>query len=118
MPLPILILASGHGRKSLYDWANASPYVPELLQLDVRFEHRQSSGSFVSEYFEVRFLLPSSRSLSLNLVLPPMNSAWPLTWWSVRKGDSESWATSGGAGAVSGVGAPIRSTTGPARICS
>ncbi len=113
-----LILASGHGRQSLYEWANASPYVPVLLQLDVRFVHRRSSGSFVNESYEVRYLLPSSRSLSLNLVLPPMNLAWLLTWWCVRKGDRRSWPTSGRDGAVGGEGPEIPFTTKPDLTCS
>ena len=97
-----LIHASGRGPESLCEWARAWVCRPGLLQLDGRYVLRQSSLSFASECCEVKFLLPSNPSLWLPLVLLPTNSAWLLTSWSVQRAGSESWAMSGGVGAVGG----------------
>lgn len=113
MPLTILILGSGHGLGSLCRWRSALVFHPELLLLDVRYVRRPSSGTSGSRYFEARFLLPSSASLSLSQVLPPTNSAWQLTSWSARMGDRESWQMSGRDGAGGGVVQEILSITKP-----
>lgn len=118
MPSPTLILGSGHGLSSLSEWLRASVSRPELLLLDVRYVHRQSSSSFGNKYFEARFLLPSNLSLSLGQVLPSTNSDWLLTSWSAQKADSGSWGTSGRVGEGGGEGRRIRSTTGLGPICS
>lgn len=118
MPLPILILGSGHGLRSLYDWVSASAYVPGSLQLDVRFVRSKSSGIYGTGFFEAKYLLPSNRSLSLAQVLPPTNSDWQLTWWSVRKADSKSWETFGKVGGAGGEGPAIQSTMELDLTCS
>ncbi len=112
------ILASGRGLESLSEWLRALVFAPELLLLDARFEPSPSSGISGSRCFEVRFLLPCNRSLSLRRVLPPINSDWLLTWWSARKGDRESWVMSGWGGAAVGADQAIQSITKLALICS
>lgn len=99
-----LILASGHGRESLLRWLSGSVFLPELLQLDVRFESSSSYGSVDSESCEVSFLLEPSRSRLLLQVLQATSSGWRLTSWSARKADSVFLATSGRDGVGGGAG--------------
>lgn len=98
-----LILASGHGLGSLLAWQSASGCVPELLQLDAAFALRRGSGTDASEFCAVSFQFQRNHSLWLLQALRNMNSAWRLTSWSIREGDSVYWATCGEAGAGAGV---------------
>ncbi len=102
MPSPTLILASGHGPKSLSDWLSASVSLRGSLQLDVRYVHRSSYGISGSESCEVKFLFRSRPSRWPSLVLLPMNSGWLLTSWCVRQGDKRSLEMFGSVGEVVG----------------
>lgn len=111
-------LGFGVGLNSLYSWLSASAYLPGLLRLDVRFEHSSSFGNDVRRCFEVSYLIPPNLGLLLDQVLPPMNSDWRLTLWSVSQAHSKSWATFGTVGGEDGEESGTRSTTDSGLICS
>jgi len=106
-----LILGSGHGLESLLNWLRDSVLLPESLRLDVRYENKQDFSNYEEGFFVASYLLPCNRSLLLAQVLPPTASAWQLTLWFARKGDSRYWRTFGPDGEVCGVGSATPSIT-------
>lgn len=108
-----LILGSGRGLTSYTRWLTTSACNPALLQLDVVFENKQSSGTGDRLSYAVTFRPAPNPSLLLFLAGALTEWALHLTSWSVQREDSVFSATSGKAGAASGVDLAIRCTTEP-----